>query len=144
MSAPAFQAAEAAIATAFRDGWAVSGALRTPVDWPGGAGFAPPQGAAWARLSILWGEGRVVAVGPPTPRRWEGRAVVQVFTPLGAGNGPNTALCDAAAAIFAGRRLAPASGWVRFYGAPSITVVGPDAGRWWQQNVVARFQRGQE
>ncbi len=138
---PGWEAAELAISAAFDAAWRVNGALRTPVHWPADRSFAMPAGEPWVRLSIQWGEGRRVSVGPALDRH-TGVVTVQVFTPAGSGNAVNSELCDAAAEALADRRLPCEGGRVAF-GTASLRVIGDDrgGGPWRQQNVSVPFRR---
>jgi hypothetical protein len=136
----AWDAAFQAIMDHFRAGWvSAPGVPRTPVHYPN-APFTPPDGAAWARLAILPGEGRRMSLGTGQSRlrRWVGVVTVQVFTPFGQGDAGITALTDAAEALFDETRLT-ASGTLRF-GVPTTRVIGK-SGSWWQQNMTCPFDR---
>ena len=90
--------------------------------------------AAWVRLTIIPGEGFQASLGTPRVWRATGVAVVQVFAPLGAGDGLAYGLADDVASVFRG---ASVQGVV--FRAPSLTRVGPDEA-WYQINVATPFQ----
>lgn len=139
---PGWRAAEVAITTHFAARWTTApGVPRTPVHWPDDAAFRPPHGLAWARLTIRWGEGRRVALGPSLDRH-TGVVIVQLFTPAGQGHAANTALCDAAGEALNDVRL-PCEGGRVVFSTASLEVIGNDrgGGPWWQQNVSAPFRR---
>lgn len=138
MITPGLTEAKQAIRQHFAASW-VDGALpRTPINWPNEPGFTPPERAPWVRFSLTLGEGRRISVGPRLDR-WTGVVTIQVFTPLGSGDGVSDALCDAAAAIFAPGVTLSAVGRISFQ-TPTIRAV-PASQVWFQSNVICPFQR---
>ena len=90
--------------------------------------------ASWVRLTIIPGDGFQASLGTPRVWRATGIVVVQVFSPLGEGDGSAYSLADDVAAIFRGVTV---QGVV--FRAPSLTHIGPD-GAWYQINVATPFQ----
>ncbi len=98
--------------------------------------FTPPQEDPWVRLTIREGEGFAAGFAGGTNRyRHPGNVIVQVFAPVGTGDGKAREIADSVAAIFRGKRL---SG-IRFFDAPYVQTVGPD-GDWFQVNVQLPFE----
>jgi hypothetical protein len=90
--------------------------------------------APWVRLTIVPGEGFQASLGTPRIWRSTGIVMVQVFAPLGQGDGPANELADDAAAVFRGVSLGSV-----IFRAPSLTRIGSD-GAWYQVNVATPFQ----
>jgi hypothetical protein len=90
--------------------------------------------APWVRLTIVPGDGFQASLGTPKIWRSTGIVVVQIFAPLGQGDGLANELADEVAVVFRGVSL----GRVIFR-APSLTRIGPD-GAWYQVNVATPYQ----
>lgn len=99
--------------------------------------FAPPTDRSWARISFQEGGKSFVSVGGAGGNLERGPllAYVDIFTPLGSGDGEATAL--GAGAENALRRLnVGASRFERFQGGPEGV-----AGGEWRKQIVAVFSR---
>lgn len=139
MSSNPFNAALMAAKAHFNASWVVGAAPRTPVHWPNQEPFLPPATGAWARFSMTFGEGRRVALGGRMDR-WVGQVVVQIFAPIGTGDGAAWQLSDAVFDIFgADRSLFTGDGRLRFW-TPTARPVPGNSG-WFQINVICPFQR---
>lgn len=89
--------------------------------------------APWVRFSIMPGDAFQASLGTPKVWRSTGLATVQVFVPLGQGDGLAGELADDAAGIFRGVRL---NGLI--FRAPAFTRIGED-GTWYQINVTTPY-----
>jgi hypothetical protein len=90
--------------------------------------------APWVRFTVLPGDGFQASLGTPKVWRSTGVAVIQIFAPLGEGDGLANELADDVTAVFRGISL----GGV-ILRAPSLTRIGPD-GAWYQVNVATPYQ----
>jgi hypothetical protein len=90
--------------------------------------------APWVRLTIIPGDGFQASLGTPRVWRSTGLVTVQVFVPLGQGDGLARELADDVAGLFRGVSL---SGLI--FRAPSLTRIGAD-GAWYQINVATPYQ----
>ena len=88
----------------------------------------------WVRLTVIPGDGFQASLG--TPRVWRSTGVVsvQVFVPVGEGDGAANELADDAASVFRGVLDAGLT-----FRAPALTRVGPE-GAWYQINVATPYQ----
>lgn len=95
-----------------------------------------PTDAPWVRMTIQNGDANVACVGGSTIRyRHDGSVIVEIWTPLGEGDGEARELGDLAASIFRGWE----SGGLRFW-APRVVPLGERNG-WYRVNMIAPFQR---
>ena len=93
----------------------------------------PSRDSAWARLSILNGEGFQVEMGMTNRWRYPGIAVVQLFVPKGSGTGLAEQVADSMKLIFQGRTI---SGVV--FKATSLLKAG-ESEPWVQYNISTPF-----
>jgi hypothetical protein len=108
-----------------------------PVAWPNRK-FDPPDPSdvdVWIRPTVLPGVASQVSLGDAPRYRHPGLLVVQVFSPLGVGDGAMRRAADRLMAIY---RLARVEGF-RFR-APYLDPVGPGE-TWFQANVVVPYER---
>ncbi|MEE9140767.1 MAG: phage tail terminator-like protein [Alphaproteobacteria bacterium] len=94
----------------------------------------PPAASSWVRLTVVEGDSFQVAMGSTRRFRDTGVAIVQVFTPLGSGDGEAREIADDVQGIFKGLTV---SGVV--FRKPRAARIGPD-GRFYQVNVTIPFQ----
>lgn len=96
--------------------------------------YEPDPTVTWARLSIIQGQSEQIAFGNVS-RTWRhrGRAIVQVFVPIGKGDGTALEIARDAGAIFQGKTLSGV-----LFGAASIASVGKD-GAFYQVNASIPF-----
>lgn len=90
---------------------------------------------AWVRLNIMWGAANQVSMGSTPLHRTTGTVIVQIFIPIGRGEGTAYLIADEVADFFRRKRT---SGML--FRSPYPRRVGPDEGKWWQLNVVVPFQ----
>ncbi len=91
----------------------------------------------WARATILFGEGKQIAMGGTTSlHRREGILVVSLFVPLNYSMATLDALSELVVSTFEG---ATGSNGTVFITGSTITNVGID-GLWFQQNVAIDFE----
>lgn len=96
----------------------------TPVAWPN-EDFEETPAGEWVRLTVLTGEGVVASVGTPEKLyRFPGLISIQVFVPLGDGDGRAMELADIVAGIFQSTRFGGAANHGILCGAASVKVVG--------------------
>jgi hypothetical protein len=120
-----------AIQARFQAAWGTS----TPVAWPG-IHFRPPTNAAWVRFTVIPGPADQVSVGTATDLyRGDGDVLVEVFTPLGAGELQALTLADEVVEAFRGWR----SGDLAFF-TPRV-LPGLETDGWWKTDVIAPYQR---
>ena len=98
---------------------------------------APPS-ARWARVSVLFGESRQASFGSTGGRQFRttGVASVELYEPIGAGDGAQLALADVVVSAFRGVTLASPS---IVFASPNVTAGFRD-GPWWKRNVVIPFE----
>lgn len=105
----------------------------TQIHWPN-TDFTPGT-SPWIRPTILPADARAADIATAPRYRHVGVLIIQVFVPLGAGDGLALEYADTIAALFRGQNV---SG-VRFYGedgeAVRIRNVGPDGKGFFQMNV---------
>lgn len=89
--------------------------------------------APWVRFSILPGDAFQASLGTPKVWRSTGLVTVQVYVPVGQGDGLAADLADDASGIFRGVRL---DGLI--FRAPALTNIGED-GAWYQINVTTPY-----
>lgn len=132
MSATFFDDVTTAIRTKVRDEIAVGGFT---VQYDNEKDFAQPEGAAWARLSILFGEAAKVDTGSPSANRHRhvGTVILQVFHPLMTGMGEGWERVDLIKNAFLNATVGGA-----VFRTPRPSNVGRD-GKWHQINVVCPF-----
>lgn len=94
----------------------------------------PPNGEIWLRLSVRDGAAFEAALGGLL-YRFPGVAIVQIFAPLGHGDGELRELADTIAGWFRGKRIDS----VRFFAPPYLTHVGMSDG-WHQVNLTVPFE----
>lgn len=121
------------------------GTLRplVPIAWPNtrfdpSTQFVPATHQAWARITLLGGEGRIASSGSPGTRRWRhvGLVVVQVFAPLGGGAGGALEIADDVATALQGVSIDGVT-----LQASSIRPIGTDeTGAWYQVNVETPYR----
>lgn len=130
----------AALATAFKAGWVLTGgAARTPVAWPN-VDFNPASSmAAWVRFNVVNGEAGLASIGVPggNTRRHVGMIVVQVFVPLNTGAHIAREHADKVLDIFKNYAL---SG-IRCRPGYAVDVGTSEADGWHQMNVTIPFTR---
>lgn len=132
-----FAAAANAIRDWFRDravgavATALGPVLYDNVDTP-----AIPGAGRYVRFRVLDGAGTQITCGTTARYRATGRVVVELFDPLGIGDGAQLANADTVAAMFRGKRIA--SPMVAF-DPPSITE-GTRAGAFFLRSVVVPFR----
>lgn len=98
--------------------------------------FTPTNDTPWVKPTVREGEASQPAFGGGTNvYRHPGNVIVQVFVPVGGGDGKAREIADYIASIFRGKRISS----VRFFNAPYIQTVGPD-GHWFQVNAVCPFE----
>ena len=110
----------------------VTTGLALPTQWPN-SDFNRPVDALWCRVAILNGDTFQKELGPSGGQRTPGVLAVQVFAPIGRGDGDQLEKADAIAALF---KRATHSGVV--YRTPRIAKVGR-SGQNWQVNVICPF-----
>lgn len=116
---------------------------RVPIAWPNtrfdpATDFVAATHQAWARITMLGGEGRIASSGSPGTRRWRhvGLVVVQVFAPLGSGAAAALAVADDVATALQGVSVDGVT-----LQAASIRVIGTDAeGAWYQVNIETPYR----
>lgn len=94
----------------------------------------PPNDETWMRLTVLDGTASMVGFGAGNRYRFPGVATVQIFVPVGQGDGLARQLAGIVSDWFRGKRLSN----VRFFDPPYLRQVGPD-GAWWQANLIVPF-----
>lgn len=98
---------------------------------------APPS-SRWARVSVLFGETRQASFAGVGTRQFRttGLASVELFEPIGSGDGAQLALADVVVAAFRGVTLSSPS---VVFDSPSVTAGFRD-GPWWKRNVQIPFR----
>ncbi len=109
-----------------------------PIKFQNVGGSTTPDATAWVRLTVLTGDSRQESMGARSGGTYNnpGIAVVQIFTPVGEGDGEARSLADTVGRIFRG--FSETSTGNILFGAPMLTNVGPD-GRFFQMNVDVPF-----
>lgn len=90
--------------------------------------------AAWARLTINYGDSRLLEIGARPSYRTIGSAIAQLFYPVETGDGDALEAADVVSSAF--RRVTVTG--VKFL-VPSVKSVGRTE-KWWQVNVTCPFQ----
>lgn len=67
--------------------------------------YTPVEGTAWVRLTVISGEQRQVSMGKLRRFRRTGVVGVNIYVPVGSGDGRAQELADAVADIFMGRTV---------------------------------------
>jgi hypothetical protein len=93
----------------------------------------PRNDKMWARFSVVWGESFQADLGTNTRDRHVGMMVIQIFSPIGLGDGDAIKLADVIKQNF---RKTKVSGIT--WRTPSLGTVGRDE-QWWQTNVSCPF-----
>ncbi len=88
----------------------------------------------WVRLTLIPGDGFQASLGTPKVWRSTGVVSVQIFVPVGQGDGTARELADDAAGVFRGQLVEGVT-----FRAPSLTRIGPE-GAWYQINVATPYQ----
>jgi hypothetical protein len=108
-----------------------------PISWPNRP-FTPPdarEGVVWLRPEVLPAVAQQISIGTSPRFRHFGVMIIQVFAPLGAGDGVARRAADKILGIY---RLARVEGFrIR---APYIDPVGPGE-TWFQINAVVPYER---
>ncbi len=127
-----YAVAHAAIRQRFETQWATTTAVQYP-----GVKFTEPA-AAWVRLNIDQASSNWASMGDPgnNIERNLGQVTVQIFAPLGEGEGVAMELADQVRAVF--RSWTDAASGLRFEVPPYARKVGNDD--WYQVNVIAPFR----
>lgn len=101
-----------------------------PIAWDNVA-YEPTPQTPWVRLTIVEGEGELAGLAGKGANlyRHRGVVIIQIFVPIGDGDGLARAIADDIATIFRGQLVAGVH-----FRAPSARRVGPDEA-WWQLNV---------
>lgn len=129
--------------TRFEAQWAT---LRptVPVEMPNGAAFTKPRDAPWARFSILSDAfPEHLAAGPGSAERHYERVQLEVFAPLGSGNGLARLIADDFASIWrSANDGTPAVAGFLFYPTQVLEVGRPTAdAAWWKVDALTPFER---
>lgn len=132
-----YEEAATNIQSAFADYWGA----KTPVHWPNqkeGDGvdeFARPEDSEWIRFTLNQGDSNQQTLEENPRYRHLGTVIIQVFVPIGYGEGAVLELIDDVAAFFRGETIADFT-----FRAPQITTPGRD-GKWYQKNITIPFLR---
>ncbi len=86
--------------------------------------------SAWCRITVVWGQANQADMSKQPRIRTQGTVIVQVFVPVGSGDGLALRISDEVCDIFRRARLAGMT-----FRAPHPSRVGPDD-NWYQINVV--------
>jgi len=125
-----------AIETLFGTAWGTT----TPVQYDN-VEFRQPT-TAWARFTILDGQGQQISLGSTAYHRWAGVVVVSIFVPAQTGTATARGYADTAAEAL--RRVVTSygsSGTIEF-GTPYMERVGGETETdWFQINVTCPFRR---
>lgn len=101
-------------------------------------GSTAPDFDTWIRLSIREADTDQESMGPRGATagtyRLSGLVMVQVFAPVGEGDGEARRLADKVSNIFRGVHIS-SGGRQMFFGSPSVVPVGID-GKWFHANVL--------
>lgn len=97
---------------------------------------APPS-ERWCRVSVLFGETRQASFAATGQRQYRttGLCSVEIYHPIGGGDGQQLTLADTIVAAFRGVGL---SSPPIFFQSPSVTAGFMD-GPWWKRNVQITF-----
>lgn len=100
-------------------------------------GSTAPDFDTWIRLSIREADTDQVSMGPVGATagtyRLSGLVMVQVFSPVGEGDGESRRLSSKVSNIFRGVHVS-SGGRDMYFGSPSVVTVGID-GKWFHANV---------
>lgn len=99
----------------------------------------PQPAETWVRFALRGGVSTLASVGAPGSNRaqYPGTILIQVFTPLAAGDAAGRKLADQAAQVFEGAKLEGFD-----IGLPYVSVAEePNEDGWYQINVTVPFTR---
>lgn len=99
--------------------------------------FTPPEGQAWARLSIIETDSNQESQGGLGHRRFkrDGGVVLEIFVPADEGTANINALAEEARSLLEGVKLAQSQIWLLAATARRVGAQGP----WHRMNVQTRF-----
>lgn len=117
--------------------YALINSLGIATDWGAANITLSESDDVWIRPSVRFGSGSIQTLGGTgvaTRRRRGGTIIVQVFSPLGEGEGPGDDVADQLLRLFEAQRSGPV-----YYRDVALRDIGRDES-WWQQNVTVNFE----
>jgi hypothetical protein len=97
--------------------------------------FEKPTNDDWVRFTVNQGDSEQNTLEENPEFRHFGTIIVQVFVPIGAGDGRALKLIDMISSLFRGRTIGES-----LFRSPEVTTPGRD-GKWYQKNVTIPYLR---